>query len=123
MIAFTYERAQSPAQAASAVAARPGARRELLENYIKRLEKLETLAKGFEGVSKAFALQAGREIRIMVDAGKVGAWYTLNDGPLAEVLLARGTDTAALEATLAPCNGPAPQVWRQWISPGVVGPR
>jgi len=52
-------------------AARPGARRELLENYIKRLEKLETLAKGFEGVSKAFALQAGREIRIMVDAGKV----------------------------------------------------
>ncbi|MCX6566587.1 MAG: ribonuclease Y [Candidatus Aminicenantes bacterium] len=53
-------------------AARPGARRELLENYIKRLEKLETLAKGFEGVAKAFALQAGREIRIMVDAGKVG---------------------------------------------------
>lgn len=52
-------------------AARPGARRELLENYIKRLEKLETLAKTFEGVAKAFALQAGREIRIMVDAGKV----------------------------------------------------
>ena len=52
-------------------AARPGARRELLENYIKRLEKLETLAKSFEGVSKAFALQAGREIRIMVEAQKV----------------------------------------------------
>ncbi len=52
-------------------AARPGARRELLENYIKRLEKLETLAKSFDGVAKAFALQAGREIRIMVDAGKV----------------------------------------------------
>ena len=52
-------------------AARPGARRELLENYIKRLEKLETLAKTFDGVAKAFALQAGREIRIMVDAGKV----------------------------------------------------
>jgi ribonuclease Y len=52
-------------------AARPGARRELLENYIKRLEKLETLAKSFEGVAKAFALQAGREIRIMVDAGKI----------------------------------------------------
>jgi ribonuclease Y len=52
-------------------AARPGARRELLEAYIKRLEKLEGLAKGFEGVAKAFALQAGREIRIMVDAGKV----------------------------------------------------
>ncbi|MBM3311729.1 MAG: ribonuclease Y [Candidatus Aminicenantes bacterium] len=52
-------------------AARPGARRELLEAYIKRLEKLEGLAKGFEGVAKAYALQAGREIRIMVDAGKV----------------------------------------------------
>jgi ribonuclease Y len=52
-------------------AARPGARRELLETYIKRLEKLETLAKSFEGVSKAFALQAGREIRIMVEAQKV----------------------------------------------------
>jgi ribonuclease Y len=52
-------------------AARPGARRELLETYIKRLEKLEGLARGFDGVAKAFALQAGREIRIMVDAGKV----------------------------------------------------
>jgi ribonuclease Y len=52
-------------------AARPGARRELLESYIKRLEKLEGLAKAFDGVSKAFALQAGREIRIMVEASKV----------------------------------------------------
>jgi len=52
-------------------AARPGARRELLESYIKRLEKLEGLAKAFDGVSKAFALQAGREIRIMVEAAKV----------------------------------------------------
>ena len=52
-------------------AARPGARRELLESYIKRLEKLEGLAKSFDGVSKAFALQAGREIRIMVEAQKV----------------------------------------------------
>ena len=52
-------------------AARPGARRELLETYIKRLEKLEGLAKSFEGVSKAFALQAGREIRIMVEAQKI----------------------------------------------------
>jgi ribonuclease Y len=52
-------------------AARPGARRELLETYIKRLEKLEGLAKSFDGVAKAFALQAGREIRIMVDAGKI----------------------------------------------------
>ena len=52
-------------------AARPGARRETLETYLKRLTRLEEIAESFDGVEKCYAVQAGREIRIMVKPDKV----------------------------------------------------
>jgi ribonuclease Y len=59
-------------QAADALSgARPGARREMLETYIRRLEELERIASSFSGVEKSYAIQAGREIRIVVSSEKM----------------------------------------------------
>ena len=66
-VPFTCVEAMLAAAADAISAARPGARRESIESYLKRLREMEQLVKSFDGVRKVYAVQAGREIRIMVD--------------------------------------------------------
>jgi uncharacterized protein YciI len=95
-----------------------------------RIEEVRIVLIGRPSGPAEVAVEKDRRqlLQTLIDRGTLGAWYSLADGPLAEVLLARGTDSAALQAALAPYPGVADgrvslAVWPQWISPGVVGPR
>lgn len=92
-----------------------------------RIEEVRIVLIGRSTAPDPSADRRSAMLRQLVDAGRLGAWYTLADGPVAEVLLARGTDSAALQAVLAPYADAGPavrvEVLRQWIAPGVVGPR
>ena len=89
-------------------AARPGARRENMESYIKRLETLEALCNGFEGVESSYAVQAGREVRILVQPDKVsddqvillGARCRQKDRERAWIIPARSRSASSAKAAL-----------------------
>lgn len=92
-----------------------------------RIEEVRILHISRGDASEDAATTAARHARLqaLLARGVVGAWYTLAHGPVAEVMFARSTDTAALEAAFAGCpglgrGGVALSVWGQWLSPGVV---
>ena len=75
---FASPEAYVVAAAEAISAARPGARKETIEQYLKRLQDLEAIATSFEGVKKAYAIRAGREIRIFVEPEVIDDWKAYN---------------------------------------------
>lgn len=90
-----------------------------------RVEEVRIVMFGRAPADAAAAAARQAFLRGLLERGTVGAWYTLRDGPVAEVLFARTTDTAALQAACAGypglgADGATLSVWGQWLSPGVV---